>query len=154
MIDKNAPISFLEPQERKAVTLDDGLRPSLYKAFLFMHVAGAIKSGQLNLEHSYKYRPLDEYLISKERWQQEKETLLTRADLQHFSKPQAILNSLDHALFQQYQTTNRNINDGLNPYLKITVGDDFTVSTPKKEDQEIEMIRLGQSGLKVVEIII
>jgi len=141
MIDKNAPISFLEPQERKAVTLNDGFRPSLYKALFFMHIAGAIKSGQLNLEHSYKYRPLDEYLISKERWQQEKETLLTRADLQHFSKSQAVLNSLDHALFQQYQTTNSNINNGLNPYLKITVGDDFTVSTPKQEDQEVEMIR-------------
>ena len=52
-----------------------------------------------------------------------------------------MLDSLDHALFQQYQTTNRNINDGLNPYLKITANGDFIVSTPKQEDQEVEMIR-------------
>jgi len=141
VIDKNAPLSFLEPQERKAVTLDDGFRPSLYKALFFMHVAGAIKSGQLNLKHSYKYRPLDEYLISKERWQQEKEALLSRADLHHFTDPQAVLDTLDHALVQQYKTTNRNLDDGLNPYLKITTNGDFTISTPKQEDQEVEMIR-------------
>ena len=140
-IGKNAPPGFLEPQERAAVTQSGGFRPSLYKAFFFMHVAGAIKSGQLNLEHSYKYRPLDEYLISKERWQREKETLLSRADLQHFTNPQAVLDELNHALFQQYQTTNRNINDDLNTYLKIAVNGDFTVSTPKQNDQEVEMIK-------------
>jgi len=138
---KNAPLGFLEPQERAAVTQNGGFRPSLYKVFFFMHVAGAIKSGQLNLEHSYKYRPLDEYLISKKRWQQEKETLLSRADLRHFTNPQAALDGLEHALMQQYQITNRNINDDLNPYLKIAVNGDFTVSTPKQEDHEAEMIR-------------
>jgi len=82
MIGKSAPLDFLEPQEREVVTKDGIFRPSLYKAFLFIHVAGAIKSGTLNLEHSYKYRPLDDYMIRKPRWQQEKESLLARADLQ------------------------------------------------------------------------
>ena len=141
VIGKNAPFGFLEPQEREAITKDTIFHPSLYKVFLFTHVAGAIKSGQLNLEHSYKYRPLDEYLISKEHWQQEKETLLSRADLQHFTDPQIVLDSLDHALFQHYQTTNRNINDDLNPYVKIAENGNFTVSTPKQEEQEVEIIR-------------
>ncbi len=141
VIGKNAPLGFLESQEREAIILNDVFRPSLYKVFFFSHVAGAIKSGQLNLEHSYKYRPLDEYLIPKERWQRERETLLVRADLQHFANPKVVLNELDHALFKQYKTTNRNINDTLNPYVKITTNGDFTVSTPKQEDQEIEMIR-------------
>ncbi len=141
VISKNSPLEFLEPQEREAVTLDDGFRPSLYKVFFFTHVAGAIKSGQLNLEHSYKYRPLDEYLISKERWQQEKETLLVRADLQHLANSQTVLNELDQALLQQYQTTNKHINNDLNPYLKIAVNGDFTVSTPKQEEQDIELLR-------------
>ncbi len=141
VIGKNAPLEFLESQEREAIILNDVFSPSLYKVFFFLHVAGAIKSGQLNLEYSYKYRPLDEYLIPKERWQREKETLLIRAGFQHFSNPKVVLNELDHALFQQYQTTNKNINDTLDPYVKITTNGDFTVSTPKQEDQEIEMIR-------------
>ena len=45
--------------------LEDKFRVSLYKAFLFLHIMGAIKSGTLNLEHSYKYRSLDDYLISR-----------------------------------------------------------------------------------------
>lgn len=140
VIGKNAPMEFLESQEREVIILNDVFRPSLYKVFFFLHVAGAIKSDQLNLEYSYKYRPLDEYLIPKERWQQEKETLLVRADLQNFSNPKVVLNELDHALLKQYKTTNRNINDTLNPYVKITTNGDFTVSTPKQEDQEIDQI--------------
>jgi hypothetical protein len=65
----NAPMAFLNPDEREAVSPKDGaFRVSLYKVFLFRHVAGAIKAGNLNLEGSYKYRPLDDYLISRERW--------------------------------------------------------------------------------------
>jgi hypothetical protein len=65
VVSKNLPLGFLEPVEYAAVTKNDGFRPSLYKAFFFIHIANALKSGQLNLEHSYKYRPLDDYLISK-----------------------------------------------------------------------------------------
>ena len=142
VIGKNAPLGFLDPQERTVVIRDDGaFRPSLYKVFFFIHVADALKSGQLNLEHSYKYRPLDEYLISKELWGQEKETLLARADLQKFASPKDVLDELDQALYRQYQTTNRNINDGRNPYLKTATNGYFTVSTPKQEDQKAELLR-------------
>jgi hypothetical protein len=50
-------------------------RVSLYKALLFLHVQNGIKSGALNLEHSYKYRPLDDYLIDSDRWQRAKQQL-------------------------------------------------------------------------------
>ena len=63
-IDKHAPLDFLDPAERAAVLgADQRFRVSLYKALLFRHVQSAIKSGTLNLEHSYKYRALDDYLI-------------------------------------------------------------------------------------------
>jgi hypothetical protein len=83
VINQTAPLAFLEPQEAKAVLggEDQKFRPSLYKAFLFMHTATAIKSGGLNFQHSYKYRPLDDYLISKERWHRDKAILLERAGL-------------------------------------------------------------------------
>ena len=72
-VGRSAPHDFLEPAERAAVVRDGQVaRISLYKAFLFAHIARALKAGTLNLEHSYKYRPLDDYLIGKERWQREK----------------------------------------------------------------------------------
>jgi len=77
VIRKNAPISFLKDTEQKFHTGNVIFRPSLYKALLFIHVADAIKSGQINLEHSYKYRSLDEYLISRSRWEAEKKICYT-----------------------------------------------------------------------------
>ena len=63
-IDKTAPVDFLTPDDRTAVSRDGRFSVSLYKALLFLQVQSAIKSGTLNLEHSYKYRPLDAYLKS------------------------------------------------------------------------------------------
>jgi len=82
VINDQAPMDFLEDHERKAVIRnDETFRPSLYKVFLFLHIAGAIKSGNLNMQHSYKYRPMDTYLISPERWKQGKPHLLERVTL-------------------------------------------------------------------------
>ena len=67
-----------------------------------------IKSGALNLEHSYKYRPLDDYLIDRVRWQRDKQHLIERAGLE--------------ALSQQYLLTNQNITEGKNPHIKIGKG--------------------------------
>ena len=64
-------------------------------AFLFTHVMGSLKSGMLNLEHSYKYRPLEDYLIPRERCKSEKETLLERAWLTEFTDAKAVLQKLD-----------------------------------------------------------
>ena len=141
VVSKNAPLGFLEPQECAVVTKNGEFRPSLYKAILFMHVASAIKSGQLNLSHSYKYRPLDEYLISKQRWKIEKETLLARAGLTKFVDPKPVLDQLDQALYQQYEKTNWNLDNGLNPFLKIAANSDFIIATPKQEEQEAELLR-------------
>ena len=54
-VDKSAPAGFLDPKERTAIGKDGKFRVSLYKALLFLHVQSGIKSGALNLEHSYKY---------------------------------------------------------------------------------------------------
>ena len=55
-----------------AMSRDGRFSVSLYKALLFLQVQSGIKSGTLNLEHSYKYRPLDAYLIDRDRWQRDK----------------------------------------------------------------------------------
>lgn len=141
-ITKTAPLDFLDAQEREAVAPTTGeqkFRTSLYKTFLFMHVASAIKSGNLNLAQSYKYRPLDDYLISKDRWKREKEQLLKRAGLSEFADPKKVLKALDEALYQQYLTTNSN--EGENPHLKITKNGTFKIATPALEGKNTEPLR-------------
>ncbi|MFB3779266.1 MAG: hypothetical protein ACE141_16735 [Bryobacteraceae bacterium] len=68
VLTKAAPDEFLEPPERLAVHTEGRFPVSLYKAFLFVHVQSALRSGSLNPTHSYKYRPLGAYLMDRERW--------------------------------------------------------------------------------------
>jgi len=94
----------------------------------------------LNLEHSYKYRPLDAYLIDRERWQRDKPLLIERADLQAFLDPHPVLAELDAALYRQYLTTNAHILDGENPHIKFKKVR-FTVSTPTLEESDAEALQ-------------
>jgi TnpA family transposase len=139
-IDKTAPADFLSPDELKAVTQGSKFRVSLYKALLFLHVQSAIKSGTLNLQHSYKYRPLDEYLIDRDRWRRDKEALIERAQLQSFVDPHQALGELDEALYRQYVITNTNIHEGKNPHIKLKKAG-FSLSTPKQEESDAEPLQ-------------
>jgi hypothetical protein len=134
-IDKTAPMEFLTPDERKAVSRDGRFSVSLYKALLFLQVQSGIKAGALNLQYSYKYRPLDAYLIDRDRWQRDRALLIERAGLQAFVDPHQVLAELDEALYQQYRTTNAHILDGENPHIKFQK-QGFTVSTPTQEESE------------------
>ena len=139
-IEKNAPLAFLDPAEQDAVTIDGTFRVSLYKAFLFLHVQGAIRSGSLNLAHSYKYQPLGAYLIDRERWERDKAQLLARAELEGFADPHAVLEELDDALARQYETTNRHIADGTNTHLTFRKSGEYSISTPTQEESEAETL--------------
>jgi TnpA family transposase len=135
IIDKRAPVGFLTPKELAAVTGDGTFRVSLYKVLLFVHLQLGIKSGTVNLEHSYKYRPLDAYLIDRDRWQRDKALLIERAGLQAFLDPNRVLEKLDAALYAQYELTNAHIRDGHNKYIKFKK-DRFSISTPKQEERD------------------
>ena len=129
------PIDFLDAEQRAALIRDDGtFRISLYKVFLFQAVTTAIKSGDLNVEQSYKYRPMDAYLINKERWQRDKAHLLERAGLTEFSDPEAVLALLKTVLARQYETTNSNA--AANPYLKLRKDGTFHIATPAVDARE------------------
>jgi hypothetical protein len=91
ILDRTASAAFLTGEERTAVWKDGKFRISLYKALLFRHVAGAIKSGSLNLEQSHKRRPLESYLIDRDRWLAEREQLLDRAGMTGFKDPAPVL---------------------------------------------------------------
>jgi TnpA family transposase len=132
-IDKNAPTEFLET-DQKAAVCNGSFRVSLYKAFLFIHAMGALKSGMLNLEYSYKYRPLEDYLIPRERWENEKQTLLERAGLMEFVDVKAVLQTLDEQLYNQYLETNENIESNANEFVRFTKSGSFHVKTPKLQE--------------------
>jgi hypothetical protein len=102
-----------------AVNKNSKFRVSLYKALLFLHVQSTIKSGSLNLQHSYKYRPLDDYLIDRARWRRDKQQLIERAGLEAFVNPRKVLDELDEASHRQYLITNGNIAEGKNPHIKF-----------------------------------
>ena len=141
-LDPNMPLGFLTPDEREAVlSASDGFRTSLCKVYLFQHVAGAVKAGNLNLDGSYKYRPLDDYLISGDRWEKEKPELLARAGLSEFSDPRSVLDTLNKALHQEYLQTNQATADGSNPYLTVVAPGNFHVKTPGLGDVETEPMR-------------
>ncbi len=138
-----APLDFLEAKELKIIMgeNDQKLRVSLYKSFLFIHVASAIKSGNLNLTQSYKYRPMDDYLINQVHWENDRDELLKRAELTQFCNPEEILRELDKSLYQQYQITNNNENSGNNPYLKIAASGSFQIATPALDDHDSQPLQ-------------
>lgn len=124
-----APVGFLDAEQRTALVRSDGsFRVSLYKVFLFQAVTTAIKSGDLNVEHSYKYRPMDAYLIDRNRWHREKTRLLERAGLTEFADPEPVLTRLNAALTAQYRTTNDRATN--NPHLKLRKDGTFHIATP------------------------
>ncbi len=136
LIKTNAPIGFLDKDQLKATVTEDKINPSLYKAFLFIHIANAVKSGLLNLTHSYKYRPLDDYMISKERWEDEKKELLEAAALDNFTDVEKVLKDLDKNLLEQYKLTNQNIEAGKNVHFKPFPAGGFRIATPALEEKE------------------
>ena len=78
-IDEKAPQGFLKLTEQEVIIDDAGkFRVSLYKVLLFFAIADAIKSGEINLNDSYRYLAVQDYLIDKNRWQEEKEELFLR----------------------------------------------------------------------------
>lgn len=140
VIDGSAPMDFLQPEEKAAVE-KVRFNVSLYKVFLFTHVLGGIKSGTLNLEHSYKYRPLDTYLIPNDRWELEKVELLERAELSNFLDSKKVLAVLDQKLFDQYKKVNSNIQSGANSYVSFTKQGSLKVNTPKLEETEADPLQ-------------
>ena len=142
IISSNPPLDFLDSEQRDAVEDDSGkIRPSLYKVFLFIHVANALKSGMLNLKDSYKYRPLSDYIISKDRWDKEKDSLLIRAGLEDLTNCSDILSGLDDSLYEQFKTTNKNVEDGKNNHLKFYPNGGFRIATPALEEKENEPLQ-------------
>jgi TnpA family transposase len=136
-IEGQAPLAFLSAREQELVFDEAGkFRVSLYKALLFIGIAAALKAGTLNLTHSHKYRPLDDYLLPQQRWQEQRAVCLGRAELTHIADPQPALNDLAAELDGRYHHTNRHWLAGDNPLLKLHADGGFHLVTPKEEERE------------------
>ena len=136
-IGQTAPTSFLDPKERKVIFDDAGkIRVSLYKALLFVRTADAIKSGVLNVRHSYKYRSLDDYLISKELWNRDRDELLKRSALAELTDFEGTMECLASVLDDQFQHTNRRILNDENSLIHFRKDGRYFPSTPKVDSDE------------------
>ena len=133
------PLGFLEPIEQQAVLDEKGaIRAPLYKVLLFIKIANAIKGGVLNLQHSYKYRSLDDYLIPKDSWAAHRESYLQRANLIEVADFRLTLDPLKKELDKQYNQTNQHILAGENPHVHLRKDGSFYVRTPKAEEEDSE----------------
>jgi TnpA family transposase len=131
----DAPTAFLTKKERQVVfDAHHRLRVSLYKAMLFQHIAAAMKAGALNLTYSYRYRSLDDYLIPKTLWTQNRTPYVERAHLTGFADCEATLSDLREKLDRQFATTNTHILAGINSSITVHGHHQFTLTTPREEN--------------------
>ncbi|MFN4149322.1 MAG: Tn3 family transposase [Candidatus Sericytochromatia bacterium] len=158
VIDHNAPDSFIEDYKKKDALIDiDGkFRISLYKVFLFQDISDAVKSGSLNIKHSYRYKTINEYLISKDLWKENKSDLLQRAGLEKFQNFDNTMEKLKKNLEKQYKSTNRNILNKKNEYISFKNDSSYVLTTPKYEKEEMPFVSelfTGQENIPLTEIL-
>ena len=115
------PLGFLSIADRGSVHSDAGkLRVSLYKALLFKEVALHLKAGTLNVVSSYEYRSFEKYLIDKQKWNSQKDSLLTKARLEDRLSAGRFLLGLNRSLNQHYKSVNEGL--GANPSVYFDKG--------------------------------
>lgn len=145
-IGSQAPVAFLREEDQKYLRTEDGnFRPALYKMLLFTTMAQAIKAGSLNALYSYRHRAVDDYLISQDNWQNSHEQLLLQSDLSDASDGKAWLEQLYSHLHEQFQSTNRHIQQEQNMYLRFTQGkpsihQTIVLHTPPVEKVDIDSL--------------
>jgi hypothetical protein len=155
-ITKTAPVKFLESDAQKALVDDGKFRVSLYKVLLFIAVSDGIKSGTLNLKHSYRYQNFDHYLIDKTAWINHREEILALNDMQHLKEMELFLEPIRHKLHQSYTTTNERIRKELNTDFTSTANS-FYLKTPcvvkEDEDDTIGTYLPHESCLSIIDIL-
>ena len=94
----------------------------------------------MNFNHSYRYRFLEEYLISKQEWKADKEQLLTDAEMTHLTDCEGIIQDLEGGVDKLFHQVNDNYNLGLNPYLRFDKHQKPIITTPAVEKTDLVKI--------------
>lgn len=131
-VDKHAPLEFLEEKDRKHVFEDNTFKISLYKTLFFKAVCDGVKAGTLNLRYSHKYRYLDEYLIAKTDWKQNKAEYLKRAELEKFADVGTMFRKAEGRHARAFQADGRAIKEKVRLYARV--GTALIAARDKKED--------------------
>lgn len=97
-------------------------------------MSDAIKSGTLNLKYSYRYKDFDSYLIDKDEWSKDQDTLLKTHELGHLKKFCTFIEPIKTKVEESFKNTNENIIKGFNTYFTSTI-DSFNLKTPKLEKE-------------------
>jgi len=153
-IGQKAPTEFLTDNLKEMIIDKQGkIRGSLYKCLVAVFAAEKIKSGELNLKHSYKYLSIDEYLIKKSYWDKNRAALLKQAGLSDFASYEECMKKLRHLVDSQWHITNKSINSGQNPYFKFSKKMKPIVTTPAIEKLKADSLSSLFKGCRYVPIL-
>jgi len=143
---KTAPCDFLTDVEKKLIFKEGDFNISLYKAIFFIRIVDGIKSGAISLIESYRYMPVESYLLDKERWLSERQVILEKTGLLEFEDIGALLPELQQQLDKRYVEVNRRILSGDNTYVKLKKEGGFSLHTPAidKPDYDSVLDLLGR----------
>ena len=147
------PDQFLTQDEFKAVYEGDAINTPLYKILLFIHMANGIRSGHLNVRHSYRYRAIQDYLINPAEWSANKEMILKETDLSQFANCEQTLEALKVRLHERYCSVNENFLQRENPYMRIREDGRYNVRTPKTDYDTHSFISTTLMGQGIVPIL-
>lgn len=147
-LERHAPMDFLNTKEIAMCTKDGQFRPSLYKILFFIHVASGIKSGDLNLLYSYRYKAVQHYLIDDKTWEREQNELIKAAGLEKFASFQSYLPLLQETLNTHYKTVNERFIANENPHLTVDDKYRLNLKTPSIDSstEKYASTLLAQAG--------
>ncbi|NRA86466.1 MAG: Tn3 family transposase [Rhizobiales bacterium] len=135
-INHKAPVILFDSDDQKALYNDEGkFRVSLYKILLFRKISDGLRSGQLNLRHSYQNKALVDYMIESEMWHENRADYIRNAELESFTDCDIVLSDLENILDNQYHITNKNIIAGKNSHIRFNKEKKFTLQTPKVDKE-------------------
>lgn len=139
-VSQNAPTSFLLKKEKTAIFENQTFNAPLYKIFLYRHIVDHIKSGNLSLKYSYEYRSLDDYMIERSDWENNKDKLIRDAGLTQYADCKKHLDLLKEKLENMYTHVNQRIIKGENVYLVQRSNGRFHVKTPAIDYEQSKYI--------------
>lgn len=155
VITKNAPVNFLSEEDQAALVDKKGkFQISLYKILLFQSTTDAIKRGSLNLQYSFKYKAMDDYLIPKNLWEKDMDGFLDKANLSHLKDFQNRKNDFKKMANFHFKQTNERILKGENKHLRKRKNSKYYVVTPKVEKQELDTsIFPSEASISISEVL-
>ena len=117
-VDDKFSVGFLTNSETGYVDTKDSFRAKLYRILLYKHTAAAIKDGTLSIVNSNRYRQLEQYLISREYFQKNRDHILNLADMADFKDVRKLVERWELELDAQYKETNEHILENINEYIE------------------------------------